>query len=139
MRTRTLLLLAVACGLAVLLAGGIQLLRLANQTRATPVLKVDQPGAAGDAHVTIVAVAAAGDPLVVTVTLSGVDDPQGVKGFSLVVPGKLIAPVAGPGACAAFTAAPTTCTLNFPLAGVTGTDRFLRFDRAAQRVLWRLV
>jgi hypothetical protein len=139
MRTRTLLLLAVTCGLAVLLAGGVQLLRLSNQKKANPILDISAPGVAGDARVAIADVSQHSDPLVVTVTISGVDDPAAVNGFSLVVPGKLVRPVAGPGACTKFTVAPVECTLTFPMAGVTGTDRILRFDHAAERVLWKLV
>ena len=74
MRTRTLLLLAVSCGLAILLAGGIQLWRLANQEPPTPSLEVGGTGMAGDAIVTVTKATDAGDAFVVTVTLAGVDD-----------------------------------------------------------------
>jgi len=140
MRTRTLLLLAVSCGLAILLAGGIQLFRLANQEKPAAPLTVGSPGTAGDAAVTVEKVVEEADALVVTVTVEGVDDPDGVSGFSLVAPNKRLAPVAGAAdSCAAFTVAPVTCTLTFPTDGLTGSDRQLLLIRAEDQVRWNLV
>ena len=48
MKTRTLLLLAVTCGIAILVAGMFVLLRLDHQTTAAP-LGIGQQGVAGDA------------------------------------------------------------------------------------------
>ena len=51
MRTKTLLLLAVGCGLVILLAGGIQLLRVGGQEQSATLLGTGQPGKAGDVTV----------------------------------------------------------------------------------------
>ena len=142
MRTRTLLLLAVSCGLAILLAGGIQLLRLANQAPPAPPLAVGATGSAGDANVTVENVDATDSALVVTVTLGGVDDPEGLGGFSLVAPNMRIAPTAADtvdASCTGFTVAEVTCTLSFPTEGLTGTDRQLLLIRAEDQVRWKLV
>jgi len=139
MRTRTLLLLAIGCGLAILLAGGIQLWRLANESTPAPPLTIGQSGVAGDAHVTVAGYAVQGATGMVTVTLSGVDDPAGVKGFTLVTPGKALAPLAGVGTCTGITVAPVTCTLGFSLEGVSGADRQLLFQRAEEHLRWKLV
>jgi hypothetical protein len=139
MRTRTLLLLAIGCGLAILLAGGVQLLRLANQSTPAAPLSVGQSGTAGDAEVTVVSYAVQGANGVVTVTLGGVDDAAGLDGFTLVTPGKPLAPLPGGGTCTGFTVAPVTCTLAFSLTGVSGVDRQLVFQRAEERVRWKLV
>lgn len=142
MRTRTLLLLAVTCGLAILLAGGIQLLRLANQ-ETTEALGVGDKGTAGDAVVVVDRIDedAADGLLVVTVTLSGVDDPDGLEGFTLVgVPKPVeIQQSSAEDACAGFTVAPVTCTLRFPTDEFTTRDRQLLFIRAEEQVRWRLV
>ena len=141
MRTRTLLLLAVSCGLAILLAGGIQLFRLANQEPAKPPLSIGETGSAGDVKVTVDDVDTTDDALVVTITLAGVDDANGIDGFSLVAPNKRIAPVAAaddPDACTAIFVEATTCTLTFPTAGLTGSDRQLLLIRAEDQVRWRL-
>lgn len=138
MKTRTLLLLAVTCGLAILVAGTVQLLRLANQDQAT-VLAIGESASAGDARVEVSAFDEADGFAVVTVTLSGVDDPDGLQGFSLVGAGA-VAEAAGDGdhACAGFTSAPTSCTLTFPTAAMQTADRLLVFTRADQTVRWTL-
>jgi hypothetical protein len=144
MRTRTLLLLAVTCGLAILLAGGFQLLRLANQS--TPAaLAVGSTGAAGDATVKVVGFHEADGVAIVTVTLSGVNDPAGLDGFRLQTVNALLPPnqhdpaLHDPAACTGITVAPATCTLTFGTSGAKGASRQLVLRRAAQQVRWRLV
>jgi hypothetical protein len=138
MRTRTLLLLAVTCGLAILLAGGFQLLRLSNQTAASA-LAVGATGSAGDATVKVVDFHEADGVAVVTVTLSGVDDASGLAGFRLQTVDELLVPNQHDArACTGFTVAPTTCTLAFGTSGAKGVSRQLVFRRAEQQVRWRL-
>lgn len=142
MRTRTLLLLAVTCGLAILLAGGIQLFRLANQDIPTAPLAIGATGKAGDARVTVEDVETTETALVVTVTLGGVDDVDGLDGFSLVAPNTRIAPdpeLSVETACTGFTITEVTCTLSFPNEGLTGSDRQLLLIRAEDQVRWKLV
>ena len=139
MRTRTLLLLAVSCGLAILLAGGIQLLRLANQDAPAP-LTVGDAGTAGDAKVTVVSAREAGDSFVVTVAIEGVDDTNGVDGFTLVGVGLTEKPLAsGPDDCTGFTEARVECTLTFANGGFETSDRQLLLIRAEDQVRWKLV
>lgn len=139
MRTRTLLLLAVTCGLAILIAGTVQLLRLAGQETA-PLLSVGGSGTAGDAAVLVEHYAEADGVATVTVTLSGVDDADGLDGFTLVGPGATVGPnQRGDDACEGFTVEPVTCTLTFGTADVQGGDRLLVFSRAAETVRWKLV
>lgn len=139
MRTRTLLLLAVTCGLAILVAGTVQLLRLAGQETAT-ILAVGGSGTAGDAKVLVEQFVEADGVATVTVTLSGVDDPKGLEGFTLVVPEATVQPnQRGAEACTGFTVAPVTCTLTFGTADVKAGDRLLVFHRAAETARWKLV
>jgi hypothetical protein len=141
MKTRTLLLLAVGCGIAILMAGMFVLLRLDHQTTSAP-LGIGQQGVAGDARVTVESVKVVDGDLLVTVQLGGVADPNGVAGFSLIAPNRRIP--AGPDQnpadrCHGFTVAPNTCTLSFPMAGLEGTVRQLVFERATEKVRWNLV
>ncbi|MCE9623134.1 MAG: hypothetical protein K8R99_12390 [Actinomycetia bacterium] len=146
MKTRTLLILAVTCGLAILLAGGLQLLRLANQDEPTPPLSIGDSAQLGDAVVTVDHYAVTNDAILVTVTLSGVDDPDGVNGFTLIAPGEAISadpPSAATESaevplCTGFTIAPQTCALQFPATALQGSDRLLFFQRAAEQARWRL-
>ena len=140
MRTRTLLLLAVTCGLAVLLAGGIQLLRIANQEPSVA-LAVGDTASAGDAVVVVRDFTEADGRLVVAVTLSGVDDPEGLDGFTLVgVPAPVdVVPNGGAGSCTGFTVEPVECTLTFATTRFETADRLFLFIRADERARWRLV
>ncbi|MFZ9628638.1 MAG: hypothetical protein ACO3C1_04725 [Ilumatobacteraceae bacterium] len=137
MRTRTLLLLSVACGLAILLAGGLQLVRISG-TEPSGVLVIGDRGQAGDAVVVVTGFDERADRAVVTVVLSGVDDPTGLDGFALRAPNTVVDP--GPGSsCAGFTVEAVTCTLSFPAGSLAATDRQLVFERGEGRVVWNLV
>jgi hypothetical protein len=139
MRTRTLLLLAVTCGLAILVAGTIQLLRLVGQEAAT-ILEVGDPGRAGDAVVVVTDFSERDEVAVVTVRLSGVDDPRGLEGFALAGVSKVSVPLPGEGAqaCREFTVAEAECTLSFSTEGFEGRSRQLLFRRAEEQVRWKL-
>lgn len=137
MRTRTLLLLAVVCGVAILLAGTIQLLRIAGQDDPEPPLRVGDRGQAGDAVVVVEAIEEGDAAVTVTITVSGVDDADGVEGFVLRAPNKFVAPGEGT-TCEAFTVAAQTCDLVFPAGGLSGTDRQLVLQRAEESVRWVL-
>ncbi|HAP76123.1 MAG TPA: hypothetical protein DCR14_08585, partial [Acidimicrobiaceae bacterium] len=93
MRTRTLLLLAVACGLVILVAGGIQLLRIAGQEETTA-LGIGDSGRAGEVTVTVLAFGERDGFAVVDVTVGGVDDQGGLDSFRLQAPNTLVEPVA---------------------------------------------
>ena len=146
MKTRTLLILAVTCGLAILLAGGLQLLRLANQDKPDAALKLEGTAQLGDAVVTVHTYVVTADAILVTVTLSGVDDPDGVNGFSLIAPdaaisadpASVVAEATDLPICAGFTVEPVDCLLRFPASDLIGSDRMLLFQRAAEQVRWRL-
>lgn len=136
MKTRTLLLLSVTCGLAILIAAALFFLRLSNEPAPAPALSVGDSAQLGDAVVVVESYEVADDAILVTVTLSGVDDPDGVDGFTLIAPGKALSVDASQ--CAGFTVEPTTCVLRFDGSGLEGTDRQLLFQRAAEHVRWRL-
>ena len=91
-RTRTLLLLAVACGLVILAAGVVQLLRIAGQDEPAPAAVVGEQVQIGDLAVTVEDFAEDDGRAVVELELGGVDDPDGTEEFRLVVPGASLAP-----------------------------------------------
>ena len=146
MRTRTLLILAVTCGLAILIAGSVLLLRLSNEDKPDPPLQVGDSAQLGDALVSVDSFEVTDDAIVVTITLSGVDDPDGVFGFTLIAPGRAVSADPEMGTtdsvdlppCSGFTVQPVTCRLWFATEGLEGSDRQLLFQRAAEQVRWRL-
>jgi hypothetical protein len=136
-KTRTLLLLAVGCGLAILVAGSIALLRTAGQKNSTTLVAIGATGRAGDATVAVDAVDVQPDVVTVTVTLGGVDDADGLDGFTMVA-AQSTREVEG-GTCAGFTTTATQCTLTFANTDLDGSTRVLLFDRADDRLRWTLV
>jgi hypothetical protein len=137
-KTRTLLLLAVGCGLAILAAGVVFLLQLASEEEPE-YLGVGGSATVGDLVVTVDAYDETPDAAVVTVTMSGVDDPDGVDSFHLAVPEHVLSP-SGDAAdrCAAMTVAEQTCTLTFALADAAGGSRLLVVERGDAVARWEL-
>ncbi|HEY4610215.1 MAG TPA: hypothetical protein VIH06_13460 [Ilumatobacteraceae bacterium] len=136
MRTKTLLLLAVGCGLVILLAGGIQLLRVGGQEQSTKVLTTGQRGKAGDVTVELLSTTIGHDDLSAVVRVGGVDDPDGLDGFTLVAPGKVVPLTTS--SCEGIAVAQADCVLTFSTADLQGTSRQLIFHRADQQLRWVL-
>jgi hypothetical protein len=136
MRTRTLLLLAIGCGLVILVAGGIQLLRVGGQDETATLLEVDESGTAGDVSVELVSTTSGPSEIVAVVRIKGVDDPDGLDGFTLVGPGKVVAVTSSD--CDGITFREEQCSLTFSTTGMQGTSRDLIFRRADQQLRWVL-
>ena len=94
MKTRTLLLLALGCGLAILLAGGVLLVKLAGQDDPEPPVALGVESSIGDMRVTVLSAAEqpSANTLTVELVLGGVDDPDGAAGFELIASGRPIPP-----------------------------------------------
>ena len=139
MRTRTLLLLAVACGLAILAAGVVQLLRIANQDEAAAVVPIGQAVQVGDMSVTVEDVSERPGRVLVDVEIGGVDDTNGSEAFRLVVPsGALLADPSAGNHCGATTVQVQPCTLAFRVDDDAGSSRVLLYQRGDERVRWDL-
>jgi hypothetical protein len=142
MRTRTLLILAVVCGLVILVAGSLQLLRVSDDSSISNDLGIGDTGEAGDLTVLVLAATEADGLMRVDVRLSGVEDPVGIDSFRLVVPGAALVALtpdqAGAGSCAALTVAEQSCELVFGTAAVDGSARVLLVRRGEDQVRWNL-
>ena len=139
MRTRTLLLLAVVTGLAILVAGVVQLLRVANQEDPPRALAIGEPALVGDMEVVVEGVSERAGRVLVDIEIGGVDDPDGAAAFRLVVPGgaRSADPTAG-NRCGPTTARVEPCTLAFDLGDDAGSSRVLLYQRGDERVRWVL-
>lgn len=140
MKTRTLLLLAVGCGLVILVAGSIKLFLVADDT-APAHLAIGERGTIGDMTVTVESVRHAADQTLVAVSLIGADDDDGAKSFVFVASGKEVSaidPPAGEGEACASTAVDsvTRCVLAFDTPDGQGV---LRYDRAGKTLRWDIV
>ena len=139
MRTRTLMMLAVACGLLILVAGGVQLLRVANQDEPPRPMEVGETARVGDMDVTVLGVSERSGSVLVDVELGGVDDSDGADGFTLTTPAGLVEPDPTAGNhCGATTTRVEPCTLAFRLDDDAGSTRVLLYQRGDERVRWEL-
>jgi hypothetical protein len=143
-RTRTLLLLAVACGLAILAAGVALLWRIGNEQDTTAAREPGEAVDVGDLTIVVEEYEETSDQAVVTIEVGGVDDADGAAGFRLVVPGEALEPAStappdgGPPRCEATAEAATRCVLLFDVGRVEGSSRVLLYRRGDEQVRWRL-
>ena len=140
MKTRTLLLLALACGVAIMAAGAVLLVQLNRQADAAPPVPLGVATEVGDMRVVVDSAVERDGVLDVAVTIGGVDDADGASGFGLIAAGHPVAPEAPAvaGLCAATTAAVQHCTIRFDVAGVDGDSRVLFYERGDERARWVL-
>ena len=137
MKTRTLLLLALGCGLAILLAGGVLLVMLAGQDDPRPPVAIGVDSEIGDLHVTVLSAAAQSEAQTLTVELQlgGVNDPDAAAGFELIASGRPIPP-SDASTCVMATEEPRRCTLVFDVSTADGESRVLRYRRGDEQARW---
>jgi hypothetical protein len=138
MSTRKLILTALVCGIAIVLAGGIKLFQVARETTKVTVLGFGERATLGDMTVSVLGVTSQPDRTVVTVSMAGVDGADAVEGWRMLSGGKVteVAPlpwtdVDAP-ACSATTVAGAKCSLVFGSSTGTVTVAYLRAGRQSQ-------
>jgi hypothetical protein len=140
MKTRTLLLLALACGVLIMAAGAVFLVQLSRQADAAPPVPIGLATQVGDMHVVVDSAVEHDGVLDVTLTIGGVDDADGTGGFRLIASGHATAPLpAGdPGTCEAITTEQQRCTIRFDVSGARGDSRVLFYERGDESARWVL-
>ena len=143
MKTRTLLLMAVGTALAILLAGGVLLFQLSNETGALTAVELGQTVTVGDVSINVLDTGAATDDdgvLGVDVEMGGVDDRDGLGTIRLVTGDRTLAPLAtvADGRCTAITLTVQRCRLDFDVSGSATSSRVLVMRRGDEQVNWRL-
>jgi archaellum component FlaF (FlaF/FlaG flagellin family) len=142
--TRKLIVAALVCGVVILVAGVVQLLRIADaKNRDVPILTQGEAAAVGGVSVSVIGSTVTEQAIEVAVRFAPATDvPVGVTSFTLLVGGKLEQPTN-----AASTPAPgcpptivvgsggTTCIVSFPHRDGTAT---VAFSRGGQQEIWRL-
>jgi hypothetical protein len=138
MKTRTLLLLAVGVGLMILLAGGVLLLQLANESAAVEPADVGEAVRVGDVDVVVYGSQESGAVFSVDVEVGGVDDD--IDSFSLATGDTRLEPRAAPsdGRCTEITLAAQRCRLEFDVSASDGSNRVLVLRRGDQQRNWVL-
>jgi len=146
--TRKLIVVALLCGLAILVAGGIQLFRISDaDDRTVDVLAEGEAATVGS--VTVVVEDSSSDGAMIRATVrmslaegSGTDDTTvPLSSFTLLVGGRLQPSLVGvddPAQCGSpvtVGAEPTTCEVAFEGGDGTAT---LAFSRDGEQAQWRL-
>ena len=140
MKTRTLLLLALACGVAIMAAGAVFLVQLSRQADAAPPIPLGEATEVGDMQVVVEGSAEQNGLLEVTVLIGGVDDADGSDGFRLIASGHAAKPedAGTDGECGATTTDVERCTVLFDVSGASGDSRVLFYERGDDRARWVL-
>lgn len=141
MKTRTLLLLAVGTALAILMAGGVLLFQLSNESAAVPTIAIGEPTELGDVDITVFGGAPTdAGHYGVDVEIGGVDDPDGLDSIRLVTGDRSLAPLTteAVGRCTGITVSATACRLDFDTSGTDATSRVLVMRRGDAQANWRL-
>ena len=140
MKTRTLLLLSVGVGLLILLAGGVLLLQLSNESAAVEPAEIGDAVEVGDVDVVVLGVVALGaqDTFSVDVELGGVDDD--LSGFSLATGDRRRQPLTteADGRCTEITVAEQRCRIVFDVSAADGSNRVLVLRRGDEQRNWVL-
>lgn len=123
----------------ILIAGGVQLLRLSDQQPVAAPVALGAEAAVGDVRITVRSAQREGPATVVAdVRLGGIDDNDGLADFGLVHPGGRSPVASERSTCVGIRAAPTDCVLAFEVpAGSTGPFQLV-VRRADDQVRWVL-
>ena len=138
MKTRTLLLLSVGVGLMILLAGGVLLLQLSNESAAVEPAAVGEAVRVGDVQVVVLGAQESGTLFSVDVEIGGVDDDM--SGFSLATGATRGDPAtaAADGRCTEITVAEQRWRIDFDVSDTEGSNRVLVLRRGDQQRNWVL-
>jgi len=131
MSTRKLVLTALVCGIAIILAGGFKLLQVATDAPRVEVLAWGTPATLGDMTVAVEKVEKSTDATLVTVTMRGVALAEGAfEGWRMLAEGRVFTPLTqqtATDACQAVSAtAEVRCTVTFDPTTATPTVAYLR-------------
>lgn len=138
MSTRKLILTALVCGLAIVLAGGVKLFQIATEDSSVTVLALSEEATLGDMTVSVLSVTPSSDRTLVTVSMAGVAGADAVEGWRILSGGEVSSPAPAPWndltvpACSTTSLEAETCSLVFPASIGTVTVAYLRAGAQSQ-------
>ena len=140
MKTRTLLLLSVGVGLAILLAGGVFLFQLSTESAAVEPATIGESVSVGDVDLTVLGTTGSAALLAIDVEIGGVDDVDGIDSFRLITGDRRLDPVTAPadGRCVEITVEVQRCHIEFDVSGADGSSRVLVLRRGDEQRNWLL-
>ena len=137
MSTRKLILLALICGVVILIAGTAKLFQTSQKPVEVQLLALGDSVTLGDMTVKVTALRDTADRTLVDVTMVGVTEAQAMDGWKLVASGKVSNPVLLPvGEGTECTLTKLTeilaCTVAFPVSEGTRTIAYTRAGEIRQ-------
>jgi len=136
MKTRTLLMLALACGLAIMLAGAVFLFQLSTQGDLAAPTAIGRQVPVGDMTVAVTAASESNGVLSVHVELGGTPDEQPADEFRLIASGRAVS--MADTTCSQSGSNPQACIVNFDVSQADGVSRVLFYRRGDDQVRWVL-
>jgi hypothetical protein len=136
MSTRKLILTALICGLAIMLAGGFKLFQVATEDVDAVVYDLGSEQTLGDMKVSVQSVQQSDTQTTVSVRMRGVEGADGYEGWKLLADGKLSEPIvtADTPACVTKLAQYVECSI--PFVGSTGSSLTVAYQRANLQSQW---
>lgn len=136
MRTRTLLLLALACGIAILGAGAGLLFQLSTRKPIDAAVAIGESVRVGDMAVTVVGSSEDAGTLTARIIIGGTVDAAPTAGFRLIASGRE-RPVSASD-CAPTGPTAENCSVSFDVGDADGVSRVLLYRRGEAQVRWVL-
>lgn len=93
MSTRKLILTALLCGLAIMVAGGIKLFQVASDTKEVEVLTLGTVAQLADMTVSVTGINQTSEATLATVTMVGVEGADATEGWRLLAGGSVRSPL----------------------------------------------
>ena len=137
MSTRKLILSAILCGLAIVLAGGFKLIQVANEDVTVELLSLGTSQTLSEMTVVVEKMEQTTVATLVTVTMTGVEGSNATEGWRLLADGKVLGPSTVPeGAgvpCDTTTVdAVVRCVVGFAPTKGSATVAYLRAGEQSQ-------
>ena len=136
MKTRTLMLLALGCGVAIMLAGAVFLFQLTNQAEVEAPVPIGEAAAVGDMTVAVTEFDESVGRLSVTLAIGGTADDDPTDEFRLIASARPV--TIATSSCPPSTVAVATCTIEFDVSAADGVSRVLFYERGDQQARWVL-
>lgn len=131
------MLLALACGVAIMVAGAVLFVQLATQDDARPAVQLGETVRVGDMSVVVHDVDEADGVMRVRIELGGADDDDPADEFRLIAAARPVG-LATSDCAASAQDATQSCSLTFQIGDVDGTSRVLFYERGEDQARWVL-
>jgi hypothetical protein len=136
MSTRKLILTALLCGLAIVIAGGIKLFQVASDTTQVEVLSLGTTAKLADMTVSVTSITQTPEATIAMVTMVGVEGADALEGWRLLADGSVRAPIVLDEAIDQCTVtqsvAVVTCRVGFESSDGSVTVAYIRGGAQAQ-------